>query len=512
MLPRLLILLLAAGAGAATVFAFAPFHFAYLPVATLALLFVLWERAARARMAAAIGFAFGIGFFGSGVSWVYIALNTFGGMPDVLAVIATAGFVAYLSLWPAFAGYLVVRLVPDGPWWRAIAAAAAWTLCEWLRGFVFTGFPWLSIGYATLLPDGATPLAGFAPLGGVFLVSLTMALCASAVVIAMRACEQNERRTIAGCIALAATLFVAGSAGSRVEWTHPIGAPVTVSLIQGNVAQAEKFDPEFRNRNIEIYLALAEASRGKLVVLPESAFPEFADQIPTRIFDTLQAIGRKRNGDVLLGLFTREPPLPGERDPRYYNSVVSLGTEEPALYRKRHLVPFGESIPAKAVLGWLLDRILDIPIADQSAGDPDQAPLRSGEQRLALNICYEDVFGGELRASARAATLLVNVTNDAWYGHSLAARQHNQISAMRALESGRPMLRATNTGITSAIRHDGRIEASLPWFTQGILEVEVTGRTGDTPFLRWGNVLAWVLAAALLTLASIAGRRMARRH
>ena len=189
---------------------------------------------------------------------------------------------------------------------------------------------------------------------------------------------------------------------------------------------------------------------------------------------------------------------------------MSLGTEEPALYRKRHLVPFGESIPAKAVLGWLFDRILDIPIADQSAGHPDQPPLKSGEQRLALNICYEDVFGGELRASARAATLLVNVTNDAWYGHSLAARQHNQISAMRALETGRPMLRATNTGITSSIGYDGRIEATLPWFTQGILEVEVTGRTGDTPFLRWGNLVACVLAAALVAGAAFVGRRMRR--
>ena len=293
MLPRSLSSLLAAAAGAATVFAFAPFHFAYLPIATLALLFVLWENAKSARHAAGIGFAFGVGLFGAGVSWVFVALNTYGGMPDAIAYIATAGFVAYLALWPALAGYLVVRFIPDVPWWRALGAAGAWVLCEWLRGFVFTGFPWLSVGYAALLPDGATPLAGFAPLGGVFLVSLALALCASAVVIAMAALEQGRHRAIAGCAALVAALFVAGVAGNRAEWTHPAGAPISVSLVQGNVAQAEKFDPEFRNRNFEIYLALTEAARGKLIVLPESAFPEFADQVPGNIFESLQAIGRK---------------------------------------------------------------------------------------------------------------------------------------------------------------------------------------------------------------------------
>jgi apolipoprotein N-acyltransferase len=187
---------------------------------------------------------------------------------------------------------------------------------------------------------------------------------------------------------------------------------------------------------------------------------------------------------------------------RIYNSVVGLSDGEPQLYRKRHLVPFGETIPLKAVTGWFINSVLDIPLADQAAGPAYQAPLAVAGQRLAINICYEDVFGAELIAAARASTLLVNVTNDAWYGHSVAARQHNQIAAMRALETGRPMLRATNTGITSAIAHDGRTLVELPWFVTGILEIDIAGRRGDTPYLRFGDLPAVVLAGALLLAAA----------
>ena len=216
-----------------------------------------------------------------------------------------------------------------------------------------------------------------------------------------------------------------------------------------------------------------------------------------------------RNGDVLAGMFTVSPPLaPGER-PRYYNSVVSIGVARPQLYRKRHLVPFGETIPLEPVVGWFIRKVLSIPIASQASGDPDPPVLEVAGQRVAVNICYEDAFGAEIRVQAADATLLVNVTNDAWYGRSLAALQHNQIAAMRALETGRPLLRATNTGITSAIGHDGREIARLPWFTRGILEVEITGRQGVTPYVRFGDALPVVVALVLLSSrsGSAGGRR-----
>jgi apolipoprotein N-acyltransferase len=296
-----------------------------------------------------------------------------------------------------------------------------------------------------------------------------------------------------------------------IEWTTPAGAPVAISLVQGNVAQAQKFDPAFRTTNIERYIEMIEAARGRIVVLPESAFPQFADEIPPEVFRRIADLGRARDGAVLVGLFVAEPPRrPGENE-RIHNSVVSLSAEPAQLYRKHHLVPFGETIPFKAVTGWFINRVLAIPLADQTAGPAVQPPFVVGGQRIAVNICYEDVFGRELLAAARAATLLVNVTNDAWYGRSIAARQHNQIAAMRALETGRPMLRATNTGITSAIAHDGRVLAELPWFTRGILEIDIAGRTGDTPYARFGDLPVLALCVALLALAVAADRRVFAR-
>jgi apolipoprotein N-acyltransferase len=428
-------------------------------------------------------------------------------MPAMVAAIATAGFVAYLALWPALAGYVAARVTRPDSWPRLAAAAAAFTLAEWLRGFVLTGFPWLAVGYAELPAGGALPLAGFAPAGGVFLVSLAVCACAAALAGAMRALAAGTPRHFVACLATMAVIAVAGALQLRIEWTQPHGAPVAVSLVQGNVSQADKFRKDFLPRTYELYDHLVHAAKGRIVVLPESAYPQFADEIPGAVFVRLAAAARARDGRVLTGLFTAEPgAAPGESE-RIYNSVVGLGDAPPQLYRKRHLVPFGESIPLKPITGWFINQVLAIPLADQAAGPARQPPFEAAGQRLAVNICYEDVFGAELIPAARAATLLVNVTNDAWYGRSIAARQHNQIAAMRALETGRPMLRATNTGITSAIAHDGRVLAQLPWFTRGILEVEIAGRTGDTPYLRAGDWLAVGIAALVLGITALVARR-----
>ncbi|HET7097493.1 MAG TPA: apolipoprotein N-acyltransferase, partial [Casimicrobiaceae bacterium] len=293
--------------------------------------------------------------------------------------------------------------------------------------------------------------------------------------------------------------------------TSESGAPLAVSLVQGNVAQELKFDPEFAPRTYDLYTELVASSRGRLVVLPESAFPVFADEVPDPVLLRIIATVVPRKGDAIIGLFTLEPPLEAGGMPRYYNSVVTVGTARPQLYRKRHLVPFGETIPLDPVIGWFIRRILAIPISSQARGDPEQPPLELAGERVAVDICYEDAFGAEIRTTARDATLLVNVTNDAWYGRSLAALQHNQIAAMRALETGRPLLRATNTGITSAIEHDGREIARLPWFARGILEIEIVGRQGVTPYVRFGDPLAGIVAAVLLCVALLAARYKLRR-
>ena len=501
----------ALAAGAATVFGFAPFGLVALPIVTLSLLVVLWQGAASARSAAATGFAFGLGLFGAGASWVFIALNTFGGMPLPLAALATAGFCAFLALYPAGAGWLAARWTMPGSWQRAVAAAAAWTLAEWARSVVFTGFPWLSLGYAALGETVRSPLAGYAPIGGAFLVTLAIAAMAAALALFVDALATAARTRALLLLAVMAAVLAGGAALARVEWTAPSGPPVAVSLVQGNVTQELKFNPDFRRRTFDLYLGLVSASRGRLVVLPESAFPVFADEVPEGVLQQVRDTVAARDGDALVGLFTVEPPLVPGDGLRYYNSVVSAGVNRPQLYRKRHLVPFGETIPLEPVVGWFIRSVLSIPLASQASGEPDPPALRVAGQRVAVNICYEDAFGAQIRGQARDATLLVNVTNDAWYGRSLAALQHNQIAAMRALETGRPLLRATNTGITSAIAHDGREIARLPWFTRGILEVEVTGREGMTPYVRWGDAVANALALALLATAILRSRRAGKR-
>jgi len=503
-LARGMALALAAAAGAVTVFAFAPFGVSGLVFVSLTALFALWQRADAPRDAAQQGFAFGLGLFGAGSSWLTVALVNFGGMPESLAVVAIAILTIYLALWPALAGFVAVRFTPAGGWRRALAAAAAFTATEWIRSYLFTGFPWLALGYSQV-PDGL--VRGYAPLGGVYLVTLAVALVAALLAQFVDALAGNARLRAWASAAVAVALVAVGVALTRIEWTAPSGPPLAVSLVQGNIVQELKFDPKFRTATFDRYLDLVASSRGRLIVLPESAFPIFSDEVPDSVLLSLIRTAIARDGDVLAGLFTALPPEPGSDEPRYYNTVVALGESPLQFYRKNHLVPFGETIPLKPVFGWFIRSVLAIPLADQARGGAMQPPLTVAGARVAVDICYEDAFGSELRYGARDAHFLVNVTNDAWYGRSIAAEQHNQIAAMRALELGRPMLRATNTGITSAIAEDGREFARLPWFTTGVLEVSVAGRTGETPYLRMGDAGVLALCALLVVASAVRLRR-----
>jgi apolipoprotein N-acyltransferase len=492
--------------GIASVFGFAPFGAWAVSLLALAGLFALWQRAGTPHAAAWIGYAYGIGLFGAGTSWTYVALSTFGGMIPILAAIGTAGFCVYLALFPALAGWTVARLAPPASPARLAIAAGAWTVAEWLHSTGYPGFPWLATGYAQV----GGPLAGFAPIGGAFLAGLAVAAAAALLVYATTSLER--RRYLAAVIGAAAiaSIAVGGIALSAIEWTQASGEPIAVSLVQGNIDQDEKFDPAYREKSLAIYAELAESAKGRLIVLPESALPMFADEVPDALISQLRAVAVRNGGDLLTGLFFFEPRESEDEEDRYYNSVVSIGTAPIQIYRKHHLVPFGESIPAKPVVGWLIRRVLAIPLADQTPGPAYPQPMEVAGQRLAVNICYEDAFGGELIRQLPSATLLVNFTNDAWYGRSLAAEQHAQMSAMRAIEAGRPMLRATNTGITAIIDHHGVERARLPWFTRGVLEGSIAGRTGATPYVRFGDAIA--LGASLVMIAiALAALRLQRR-
>jgi apolipoprotein N-acyltransferase len=472
-------------AGAATVVAFAPAGVYPLAFITLALLVHRWVGPSPTRCFLT-GFWFALGFFLAGVSCVYVSMSEFGGMPVPLAVLSTFVFCAFLALFPATAGWLQARIPAPLEVRVFFLIPAAWTLFEWLRGVIFTGFPWIAIGY------GATgwPMQGYAPLGGVYLLTFLTVALAGAVWLLF------QRRKPVVALAVFIVCMGGGEALRHVEWTTPVGEPFDAALLQGNVPQEMKFRPERYARILETYARLAGDSKAKLIVLPETAVPNWLDQVDPAYLATLAGVARRNGGDLLLGVAYREPPR------SYYNSVVSLGVSPPQIYHKHHLVPFGEFVP----LGfeWLM-RTVDIPMSNFSRGM--SAPtLQVAGQRVAVNICYEDAFGDEIAARLPEATLLVNVSNVAWFGDSLAPTQHLQMARLRAVETGRMHLTATNTGVTAAIDRDGRVLARLAQYKEDRLEVRAQGYAGTTPYAQLRDWPVLALCLGLLVAWVIIGR------
>ncbi len=474
----------AIAAGAAAVAGFAPLGWSLFAPLALGFLLHLWISTDSPRRAALLGFAFGLGHFGAGVSWIYVSLHDFGDMPAPLAAIATALYCCYLALFPALVGSLQARAGAGRAARLVLAIPALWMLAEWLRGWLLGGFPWLAQGYAQI----DTPLAGYAPLAGVYGLSFAAALLAGLLVLL----ATGRARTRAYALAGIALLLAAGGALRGIEWTAPAGKPLAVALVQGNIAQSLKFDPRRYVATLETYRRLVEGSRARLIVLPETAIPRFLDAVDPAYLEALARHARAQNGDLLLGVPT------SDRAGRYFNSVVSLGASPAQIYSKSHLVPLGEFVPPE--LGWIV-KILSIPLSDFTPGPARPEPIAAAGERVAVDICYEDAFGEEIIRQLPQATLLVNASNVAWFGDSLAPAQHLQISRMRALETGRPMLRATNTGVTAIIDSHGRVAGRLPQFTEGVLEGKVQGYQGSTPYVRYGNAPALALALAALLAA-----------
>ncbi len=477
--------------GAASVFAFAPFGAYPVLLASFALLAHLWTDAPQRCFWT--GWAFGLGLFGAGVSWVYVSMSRFGGMPPMLAAIATAGFCAFLALFPALAGWLQARIPASIALRAVLLMPASWTLFEWLRSWLLTGFPWLSAGYAAI----GWPLQGYAPLTGVFGISFLTACGGGLLYVLIRERKLAYAAAFVGIVG-------GGQALRHMQFTAPSGAPVTASLLQGNIAQDLKFSPERYLHTLQTYTRLAEETRARLIVFPETALPRFLDEIDPAYLEHLRDTARRNSGDALVGVLVRRGA------DEYYNSVLSLGASPPQLYNKVHLVPFGEFVPTG--FGWTLD-LLHIPMSDFSRGRDGQSVLSVAGERVAPNICYEDAFGAEIAQQLPEATLLVNVSNVAWFGDSLAPAQHLQIAQMRAVETGRMYLTAANSGITASVDRDGRVAARLPQFTEGRLEVVAQGYSGATPYVRlrdWPAVLASLgilVCTALAGAAAAAARR-----
>ena len=513
MIVRFVEVLLAAIFGALTAWlGFAPVAWWWVPFIGFAVLAALIARAPTVKRGAAIGFLFGLGYFLAGVAWVHISLNEFGGMPLPMAWLAAFLFCAFLSLYPMLAGAFVAWARPRNPWFFAFVFASAWTFAEYLRAHLFSGFEWLSVGVSQ------TPIyfAEYASIFGMFGVSFVVIFCGACVIEQWKLWNEDwqarHRESFAqslfkrgdvrrpGTWVFAMFLLMGGALGVGVHFSSPLVTPAKISLLQGNVAQSMKWEPEKFAQTLELYERLINRAKGELIILPETAFPAPLSRIPPEYIARLEAMAKARNANLVIG-------VPLQDQGKFYNGAISLGIDPTQEYRKVHLVPFGEYMPLRGIFSWFYAN-LTIPMSDFLSGDARQPVMKLNGQSLGISICYEDAFARDVYRALPDATLLVNISNDAWFGQSAAAEQHLQLSQMRAIEFARPMLRANNTGITAVIDEKGRVTQRLAPFTEGILETTVQGRKGYTPYTVWGD-----LPILLICLAGIgigAGQRWRR--
>ena len=431
------------------------------------------------RRAARLAFWFGAGLFLFGTYWVYISVHVFGQAPLALAVFLMLGLVAVMAAYFALIGWTIARLADGRAWRLVLAAPAGWVAVEWFRGWFLTGFPWLSLGYSQV----DSPLRGWLPVAGVYGVSFLVVLSSAALLAAV--VERGRSRRAALLLALAPWLV--GAALHSLSWAQPAGDARTITLVQGGVGQDRKWLREQFVLTLELYReSLAAHPDSDLVVWPEVAIPALAEEVEPWL-EMLEERLREEDRSLLLGILERQ----GED---IYNSLMLLDGYGRQVYRKRHLVPFGEFFPVPdRVREWM--RLMSLPYRDMTPGSPEQPLLetRSGD-RLAAAICYEDAYGAEQLYALPDATILINVSNDAWFGDSNAPHQHLEIARVRAAEAARYAVRATNNGISAFIDPAGRLLDTAPQFRYAALTAEVVPMRGATPYSIVGNWPTVVLA------------------
>ena len=485
-------------AGFSLPLAFAPIHL--IPVAFLSplILFVLWFDKTP-KIAFKLGFVFGFGFFVFGLSWVYVAIHVYGATPAWLAVIMTALFASYLALFIAIQGWLAAKLTLkykiNTGLQTLVLLPALWLLFEWIRGWFLTGMPWLHLGYAQSFP----PLSGYAAIFGVYGVSFISLIITALILFSL----QTEKTSSRNKAIISILLVVAMGGGlSMIEWTEKKVKTFSVSLVQGNAEQITKWDADKIRLRMDIYANLSRKHWDSDVVLwPENAMTIFYHEIYDDYLLPLAKEAKASNTDLIVGL-----PYLEQGTKRYYSSMVSFAAADSpmngytGIFHKVHLVPFGEYVPLANLIRGLVG-FFDLPMSGFSQGPETQDLLTMRGEPLATSICYEDSFGEELIRQLPEATLLMNGSNNAWYGDSLAPHQHLQIAQMRAIETGRMLIRATTNGITAFIDYRGRIVARAPQFEPAVLTHTAQPRTGATPYVRWGN---WpVIGFAFFLLLSV---------
>lgn len=489
-LPAGIAVLCALVSGIAIPLALAPFD--VWPLAVLApalLLAAIHEQSPR--FALLLGYLHGIGRYGLGVSWIYMSIHVYGPAPPWLAGSLVALFVFAMAVFPALMTWLHARLGL-----RSAAAAAAgfcglWVLLEWTLTWFLTGFPWLLAGYAHL----QSPLAGYAPVGGVLLVSLISTATGVALWWLLLTWRRQRRpwATAAGVLGV----WMLGAALTAVTWTRPVGSPLEVALVQGDIPQDLKWLRDNRQVILERHLRLSEPHWGRdLVLWSEAAITWFARDAEG-LLDELDEHARARGTAFVTGI----PDYARDEEGRafFQNTAIALGAGE-GRYVKQRLVPFGEYVPLEGLLRGLI-AFFDLPMSHARSGPRDQTPLSAHGHGVAMAICYEIVYPDLVRRLARDAALLATISNDTWFGDSIGPEQHLQKARMRALELGRWLIRSTNDGITAIVDPRGREVTRLPRFEPGVLTGSVTAMSGQTPFARTGSSPTVVLAL-LLVLAS----------
>ena len=491
-----------AALGAAQTVAFV--HTALWPAQMMAVALLAWRvGTASPGRAFVLGYAFGTAWLCAGTWWLYVSMHRYGGLPAWLAALAVFALASFLSLYLGAAMASVARWRGRGPLTSAALFAAVWLLAEWARGVIFTGFPWVASGYAQV----DSPLAGYASWLGVYGIGAVVAGVAAAFGFSRLGTLRNW---LAPGVALLAAIVLGALAGG-VDFTRPT-TTLSVTLLQSNVAQDEKFEARFVTEALVLTGEQLAKARGDLVVGPETVIPLLPSQLDPAWWQEVLTRFRQPGRAAIVGL-----PL-GNDDLGYTNSAAGISAATASMpggfyrYDKHHLVPFGEFIPRG--FRWFTE-LMSIPLGDFNRGPLTAPSFVVKDERVAPNICYEDLFGEDLAArfvpEASAPTILANISNIGWFGETIAVAQHLEISRMRTLELQRPMIRATNTGATAVIDHRGVVVQSLPSFTRGALEATVEGRSGLTPFAAWaGRFSLWplfIVAAAVVLLAAARRRR-----
>ena len=484
-------------AGALITLTLAPFDLWPLTLVSCIILY-LGLSTLSPRQATLRAWCFGFGLFASGTSWVYVSIHDYGAAPAPLAFFLTIAFVAGLALLLALFGWLWARFFRQNNHSisNAFAFAALWVAIEAFRGWFLTGFPWLYIGYSQL----QGPLAGLAPLGGVWLISFALAL-SSVLLISLVKSQQWPARISAGLLLIA--IWSLGLTLQSKQWTEPSGQALSVTAIQGNIEQNLKWDPAQIEAQLLLYQSLTlNAAPSDLVIWPETAVPVLKEQA-LGYLGSMNRLMSQRESALITGLPLRQRDSYG--DLRYYNAITTLGDSQ-GEYRKQKLVPFGEYVPLQDVLRGVI-AFFDLPMSDFARGPSQQAPLEAKGYKIAPYICYEVVYPEFATELAAQSDILLTISNDTWFGTSIGPMQHLQMAQMRALEAGRWMIRATNNGVSALIDAKGKITATVPQFQQAVLTGTVIPMQGLTPYLRWQSWPLILLCALSLLLAVLQRKR-----